>query len=212
VSKILSKTYFYKGYICDTIKVKNNGRDGIEMKFGYARVSTLDQNLDMQLDALKQAGCDKIFEEKMSGKRDDRPELIRLLDQLREGDILVVYKLDRLGRSTFKLLELTAEFEKKGVEFVSIVDGIDTTNPLGKFFFRTMASIAELERDIIAERTRAGLQAARARGRIGGRPPVDKKIISMALDLYHAGNMSVSEIEHQTGVSKATLYRYLKKG
>jgi DNA invertase Pin-like site-specific DNA recombinase len=182
------------------------------MKFGYARVNTLDQNLDMQLDALKQAGCEKIFEEKISGKRDDRPELIRLLDQLREGDILVVYKLDRLGRSTFKLLELTAEFEKKGVEFVSIVDGIDTTTPLGKFFFRTTASIAELERDIIAERTRTGLQAARARGRNGGRPPIDKKIISMALDLYRAGNMSVSEIEHQTGVSKATLYRYLKKG
>lgn len=182
------------------------------MKFGYARVSTLDQNLDMQLDALKQAGCEKIFEEKMSGKRDDRPELIRLLDQLREGDILVVYKLDRLGRSTFKLLELTAEFEKKGVEFVSIVDGIDTTTPLGKFFFRTMASIAELERDIIAERTRAGLQAARARGRNGGRPQIDKKKVSIALDLYHAGNMSVSEIEKQTGVSKATLYRYLKKG
>jgi DNA invertase Pin-like site-specific DNA recombinase len=117
----------------------------------------------------------KKFLKKISGKRDDRPELILLLDQLREGDILVVYKLDRLGRSTFKLLELTAEFEKKGIEFVSIVDGVDTTTPLGKFFFRTMASIAELERDIIAERTRAGLQAARARGRNGGRPPVDKK-------------------------------------
>lgn len=180
------------------------------MKFGYARVSTLDQNLDSQVDALKAAGCDKIFEEKMSGKRDDRPELKRLLDQLRKGDTLVVYKLDRLGRSTFKLLELTADFEKNGIEFVSIVDGIDTSTPVGKFFFRTMASIAELERDIIAERTQAGLKAARARGRVGGRPKADKSKINVALKLYDDG-VPVPEIVEATGVSKTTLYRYVNK-
>jgi DNA invertase Pin-like site-specific DNA recombinase len=181
------------------------------MRFGYVRVSTIDQNLDMQLDALKKAGCDKIFEEKASGKRDDRPELNRLLDQLRQGDTLVVYKLDRLGRSTFKLLELTADFERQGIEFISIVDCIDTTTPVGKFFFRTMASIAELERDIIAERTRAGLQAARARGRIGGRPKTDRSKLEAAISLYHAGKMSVPEIVDATGVSKATLYRNINK-
>ncbi len=147
----------------------------------------------------------------MSGKRDDRPELNRLLEQLREGDTLVVYKLDRLGRSTFKLLELTAEFEKNGVEFVSIADGIDTTTPVGKFFFRTMASIAELERDIIVERTQAGLQAARARGRVGGRPKADKSKLNAAIELYDAGKMTVPEILEATGVSKTTLYRYINK-
>lgn len=182
------------------------------MKFGYARVSTLDQNLDMQMDALKAAGCEKIFEEKMSGKRDDRPELKRILDQLRKGDILVVYKLDRLGRSTFKLLELTQELENKGVEFISIRDNIDTSTAVGKAMFRMMAVLAEMERDIIAERTQAGLQAARARGRVGGRPKVEKSKLDAALALYEAGKMSVPEIIEATGVSKATLYRNIKKG
>lgn len=179
------------------------------MKFGYARVSTLDQNLDMQLDALKAAGCEKIFEEKMSGKRDDRPELARLIDQLRDGDTLVVYKLDRLGRSTFKLLELTAELEHKGVEFISIRDNIDTTSAVGKAMFRMLAVLAEMERDIIAERTRAGLEAARARGRNGGRPKTDKSKLAGAIALYEAGKMSVPEIVEATGVSKATLYRHI---
>lgn len=181
------------------------------MKFGYARVSTADQNMVMQVDALKAAGCDKIYTEKISGVRDDRPELERLLDQLREGDTLVVYKLDRLGRSTFRLLELTADLEGRGVEFVSIVDGIDTSTPVGRFFFRTMASIAELERDIIVERTQAGLKAARARGRVGGRPRVDESKVSAAVELYNAGTMSVPEIVEATGVSKATLYRRLRE-
>lgn len=180
------------------------------MKFGYARVSTLDQNLDLQIDALKAAGCEKIFEEKMSGKRDDRPELLRLLDQLRPGDTLTVYKLDRLGRSTFKLLELTGELEKKGVEFISIRDNIDTTTAVGKAMFRMLAVLAEMERDIIAERTRAGLQAARARGREGGRPKVDKNKLQAAVSLYKAGQMTIPEIVAATGISKPTLYRYLK--
>jgi DNA invertase Pin-like site-specific DNA recombinase len=181
------------------------------MKFGYARVSTLDQNLDMQIDALKAAGCEKIFEEKASGKRDDRPELNRLLDQLREGDTLVVYKLDRLGRSTFKLLELTELLERKGVEFVSIRDNIDTSTAVGKAMFRMLAVLAEMERDIIAERTRAGLEAARARGRNGGRPRTERSKLTAAIALYNEGKMSVPEIVEATGVSKTTLYRALKK-
>ena len=180
------------------------------MKIGYARVSTQDQNLDMQIDALEKAGCERIYTEKMSGKRNDRPELARCLEALRKGDTLVVYKLDRLGRSTFKLLELTEGFERDGIDFVSVLDGIDTTTPVGRFFFRTMASIAELERDIIAERTQAGLKAARARGRVGGRPAVPKKDVERAVKLYDTNEYSVPEITELTGVSKATLYRALK--
>jgi DNA invertase Pin-like site-specific DNA recombinase len=181
------------------------------MKIGYARVSTLDQNLDMQMDALQSAGCEQIFQEKMSGKKDDRPELQRCLDSLRKGDTLVVYKLDRLGRSTFKLLELTSELEKRGVEFVSIRDNIDTSTAVGKAMFRMMAVLAEMERDIIAERTQAGLQAARARGRVGGRPKTDKMKVVTALALYDAGQMTVPEITQATGVSKPTLYRAIKE-
>jgi DNA invertase Pin-like site-specific DNA recombinase len=181
------------------------------MKIGYARVSTLDQNLDMQMDALQSAGCELIFQEKMSGKKDDRPELQRCLDSLCKGDTLVVYKLDRLGRSTFKLLELTSELEKRGVEFVSIRDNIDTSTAVGKAMFRMMAVLAEMERDIIAERTQAGLQAARARGRVGGRPKTDKTKVATALALYDAGQMTVPEITEATGVSKPTLYRAIKE-
>lgn len=181
------------------------------MKIGYARVSTQDQNLDMQIDALTQAGCERIYTEKMSGKKDDRPELQRCIDALREGDTLVVYKLDRLGRSTFKLLELTGELEKNGVEFVSLRDNIDTTTAIGKAMFRMLAVLAEMERDIIAERTQAGLKAARARGRVGGRPKADKTKVLAALAYYKEGKMSVPEITKITGVSKATIYRYLQK-
>ncbi|WP_047155050.1 recombinase family protein [Aneurinibacillus tyrosinisolvens] len=180
------------------------------MKIGYARVSTLDQNLDMQMDALQSAGCEQIFQEKMSGKKDDRPELQRCLDSLRKTDTLIVFKLDRLGRSTFKLLELTSELEKRGVEFVSIRDNIDTSTAVGKAMFRMMAVLAEMERDIIAERTQAGLQAARARGRVGGRPKTDKTKVATALALYDAGQMTVPEITQATGVSKPTLYRAIK--
>jgi len=159
------------------------------MKFGYARVSTRDQNLEAQLDALTAAGCDKIVTEKVSGNGSkERPELDRLVENLREGDTLVVYKLDRLGRSTFKLLGLTEELQQRGVEFVSLKDHID-----------------------IVERTQAGLQAARKRGRVGGRPRVDKKSVERALKLYESKEYSVAEITELTEVSKATLYRRLKE-
>jgi DNA invertase Pin-like site-specific DNA recombinase len=177
------------------------------MKFGYARVSTIDQSLDIQIDALESAGCDKIYTEKASGKRNDRPELAKVLEHLREGDTLVVYKLDRLGRSTFKLLELTDDFEKRRIQFVSIKDNIDTSTAIGKAMFRMLAVLAEMERDIIAERTQAGLVAARARGRVGGRPKTDKTKLEAALSLYDEGKLSVPEIVDATGVSKTTLYR-----
>jgi DNA invertase Pin-like site-specific DNA recombinase len=177
------------------------------MKFGYARVSTQDQNLDMQLDALKQLGCEKIFQEKMTTRKRERPQLEELLKQLRTGDTVVVYKLDRISRSTKHLIELSEHFESEGVQFVSIQDNIDTSSPMGRFFFRVMASMAELERDIISERTKSGLEAARARGRNGGRPKTDNKKVELALKMYHSKEYSISEIVKATGVSQATLYR-----
>lgn len=181
------------------------------MIVGYARVSTQEQNLQMQLDALSEAGCFEIFEEKMTGTKKDRPALNEMLKMLREGDRVVVYKLDRISRSTKHLIELAELFDKKGVEFVSLVDNIDTSTPTGRFFFRMMASIAELERDIIVERTKDGLKAARARGRKGGRPTVDKKKLATAIKMYESKDYSISEIVKATGISQASIYRYKNK-
>lgn len=181
------------------------------MNFGYARVSTQEQNLDMQLDALKQYGCEKIFQEKMTGTKKERPQLEEMIKQLRSGDKIIVYKLDRISRSTKHLIELSEQFENKGVQFVSIQDNIDTSTPMGRFFFRVMASMAELERDIISERTRSGLASARARGRQGGRPRTPKKAVQTAMKMYNSKEYSLSEIVKATGVSQATIYRYLNK-
>jgi DNA invertase Pin-like site-specific DNA recombinase len=182
------------------------------MKFGYARVSTVDQNLDSQVDELKAAGCDKIFTEKVTGNGSKvRPELDRLLDQVREGDAIVVYKLDRLGRSCGKLIALAEELEGRGIELISLQEQIDTTAPYGKLVFRILTALAEMERDIIVERTKAGLQAARRRGRKGGRPRVPRKDTDRALKLYELGEHSVKEIEEMTGVKPHTLYRRLKE-
>lgn len=181
------------------------------MIVGYARVSTQEQNLQMQLDALDKEGCIEVFEEKITGTKKDRPALNEMLKMLREGDRVVVYKLDRISRSTKHLIELAEQFEKKGVEFVSVVDNIDTSTPTGRFFFRMMASIAELERDIIVERTKAGLKSARARGRIGGRPKVNKKKMELAVRMYDSKDYSLSEIVKATGVSQASIYRYKNK-
>jgi DNA invertase Pin-like site-specific DNA recombinase len=177
------------------------------MKVGYARVSKHEQNFELQLDALEKTGVDKIFREKMSGKNDHRPELHNLLEYLRKGDTLVIYKLDRLGRSTKKLIELAEELEDRGIELVSIRDQIDTSSAVGKGMFRMLMVLAEMERDIIAERVVEGLKAARARGRVGGRPKKDEKEVERALKLYHSKEYSVKEIQEMTGVSKATLYR-----
>jgi DNA invertase Pin-like site-specific DNA recombinase len=182
------------------------------MIFGYARVSTEEQNLDMQVDALTQFGVEKIYKEKLTGTRRDRPQLEDLLKILRSGDKIVVYKLDRISRSTKHLIELSELFNDMGVHFVSITDSIDTsTAVMGKFFFRTMASIAELERDIISERTKSGLQAARSRGKKGGRPTKKEDKVEMAVKMYKSKDYTIKQITVATGISKTTLYRYLDK-
>ncbi|RXT14884.1 recombinase family protein [Ammoniphilus sp. CFH 90114] len=179
------------------------------MIFGYARVSTHLQSLDSQIDALKKFGCMKIYEEKLSGKRKDRPELKELLKVLRKGDTVVVYKLDRISRSTKHLIELIDFFQEKEVNFVSLQENIDTTSSMGKFIFRIFAAVAEMERDIIVERTKEGLNAARARGRVGGRPKVSEEDIKTAITLYRSNNFTVQEIVKKTNVARSTLYKYL---
>ena len=179
--------------------------------FGYARVSTEQQNLDRQLDALKNYGCDVIYNEKITGTKRDRPELEKLLDRMTVGDTVVVESLSRLGRSTKDLIELTELFEKNGVHLVSLKEQIDTSTATGKLLFTLMSAIAQFERDVIADRTREGLVAARARGRKGGRPKTNPESIKKALKLYHTNQYTVKEIEDLTGVKKATLYRCLKE-
>lgn len=191
-----------------TVQARNDSKGWVFVgRIGYSRVSTNDQNLDLQIDALKEAGCIRIFEEKASGKKDDRIELVKALDYLRSGDSLVVYKLDRLARSTKKLIELSEELERRQIELVSLRDQIDTTTAVGKAMFKMLAVIAELERDIICERTMAGLVAARARGRLGGRPKTDEKKVNQALKLYVSREYTIREIEDLTGVSRPVLYR-----
>lgn len=178
---------------------------------GYARVSTKAQNLDRQLDALKEYGADIIYNEKMTGTKKDRPELAKLIDRMTEGDTVVIESLSRLGRSTKDLIELTELFQKKGVHLVSLKENIDTGTPAGKLLFTLMSAIAQFERDTIADRTREGLRAARARGRMGGRAKTDTDIIKKAVKLYRTGQYSIKEIEELTGIRKSTLYRNLQE-
>lgn len=178
---------------------------------GYARVSTEGQSLELQKDALEKEGCTKIFEEKESGRKTDREQLKKCLEYLREGDTLIVYKLDRLGRTTKQLIELVEELRTRGINFKSITNGIDTTTAQGRFFFTIMAGFAEMEAELIRERTRAGLESARARGRKGGRPRMDPRKIERALKLYDTKAHTVKEITEMTGVSKPKLYQALKE-
>lgn len=184
------------------------------MKIGYARVSTKDQNIDMQLRALKKAGCKKIYQENASGIKTDRPILNGLIEELRAGDVLVVWKLDRLGRSLQHLVGLIQLFTKKKIGLCSLKDPIDTTTSQGRLVFNIFASLAEFERDIIRDRTQAGLSAARARGRLGGRPPgLPKKSESIACaaeTLYRECKLSVVQIAKKLSISKSTLYKYLR--
>jgi DNA invertase Pin-like site-specific DNA recombinase len=179
------------------------------MNIGYARVSTTDQNLDLQTDALAKAGCEKIFTDVASGAKADRVGLAESMGFARTGDTLVVWKLDRLGRSLPHLIATVRELESKGIGFRSVQEAIDTTSPAGKLFFHMIGALAEFERDIIRERTKAGLFSARARGRLGGRPKaLDDKKRQIALSLYES-RTAVSEICATLGISKATLYRNL---
>lgn len=177
---------------------------------GYARVSTGDQNPDLQEDALKAAGCIRVFTDKASGTLDRRPHLDELLDFLRPGDVLTVWRLDRLGRSVRHLTETVNTLAARDVGFRSLTEGIDTTTPAGKLVFHIFAALAEFEREIIRERTNAGLAAARARGRKGGRhPKVTPAKLATARKLYDAREHTVAEIADIVGVARSTLYRAL---
>jgi DNA invertase Pin-like site-specific DNA recombinase len=178
------------------------------MLIGYARVSTVEQSLDLQIDALQKAGCDKIFSDKMSGAK-ARPGLDEALAFLRPGDALVVWKLDRLGRRTVKLIQLIEELKERGIGFKSLSNAIDTTTPEGMFIYRISSSFAELERDLARERTMAGLTAARVRGRLGGRPrKLNAKQAEMAVSMLKDRNTSIEEVcEAFPHVSRRTLYR-----
>jgi DNA invertase Pin-like site-specific DNA recombinase len=183
------------------------------MLVGYARVSTHEQNLDLQLDALKQAGCQKIFTDKISTLKAERKGLDEALTFLRPGDVLVVWKLDRLGRTLKQLIELVALFNQKGIGFKSLKETIDTTTSTGKLVFHIFAALAEFERDIIHERTRAGLDAARARGRRGGRPKaLTPKQVALAQSLYDSQEHSIQDICDTLHIAKSTLYRYIQHG
>jgi DNA invertase Pin-like site-specific DNA recombinase len=184
------------------------------MKIGYIRVSRDKQATLLQEDAMKREECERVFTDKMSGKRFDRKALLEMLDFARPGDIIVVWKLDRLGRSLKELIETVQMLEKRGMELKSLKENIDTTTPTGRLMFYLMAALAEFERDIISERTQAGLEAARARGRLGGRPSAVKKIpaatIARAQELYSSKTMTVAEIMALTGFkNKGTFYKYV---
>lgn len=181
------------------------------MIFGYARVSTQDQNLDRQTDQLKGEGCEKIFEEKVTGTKAERPELGKLLDQLRQGDILVVADLTRLSRSTRDLIDITEKLQTRGIELKSMKENIDTTTATGKAMFGMLAVMAQFERDLISERTKQGLESARARGRQGGRPKKAEDKRNLAFKMYDSKDYSIAEITDATGISKPTLYRYIRE-
>jgi DNA invertase Pin-like site-specific DNA recombinase len=183
------------------------------MEIGYARVSTGEQTLDLQLDALTAAGCGKVYRETASGAKAERPVLEEILGYLRPGDTLVVWRLDRLGRSLQHLIAVVAQLAERGIGFKSLTEQIDTTTPGGKLVFHVFGALAEFERDLIRERTQAGLAAARARGRRGGRPKklADAKQLAMARELYQAGQTDIATICATLGISRATLYRALKQ-
>ncbi len=184
------------------------------MKIGYARVSTKDQNLNLQMDDLKKAGCEKIFQEKITGATKERPQLQKMIEQVREGDVVFIWKLDRLGRSLKDLIHLVNEIKEKGAGLKSLNDPIDTTTPQGKLTFHLFAALSEFERDIIRERTFAGLASARARGRVGGRPKgLSSKAEHTAIiaeKLYQDRELSIKNICEQLSISKMTFYNYLK--
>ena len=180
------------------------------MLFGYARVSTQDQDPEMQVDALRKAGCEKIFVEKASGAKRDRPELLAAIEYARQDDTIVVWKLDRLARSLKQLIETVEGLEGRSVGFKSLTETIDTTTPSGRLVFTIFAGLAEFERSIIRERTVAGLESARSRGRVGGRPrSVSDEDIAAAKALLKDPDITVKKVAERIGCSEATLYRYL---
>jgi len=178
---------------------------------GYARVSTTDQTTDLQTDALGAAGCEKIFSDEISGSTKDRPGLTQALEYLREGDVLIVWRLDRLGRSIRNLIELINDLQSRGIGFRSLTEAIDTSTPGGQLVFHLFAALAEFERAIIRERVNAGLVAARRRGRVGGRPSVVTDSKASAITALAAQGLSVSEICISLGISRASYFRHKAK-
>lgn len=183
-----------------------------KLLIGYARVSTGDQNLDLQKNALFRSECELIFEEKASGKNAKRPGLKRAIRRLKAGDTLVVWKLDRLGRSVRDLITLVSELQQKGIHFRSLTDSIDTSTPAGRFFFHVMSALAEMERELIVERTRAGLAAAREQGRIGGRRRVmTEEVVERCRRMLENG-ATRQQIADVIGVGVKTIYKYFPAG
>ncbi|WP_353614238.1 recombinase family protein [Mangrovibacter phragmitis] len=181
------------------------------MLVGYARVSTDDQNLNLQRDALDQVGCEQIFEDQLSGAKAERPGLHRALQYARAGDTLVVWRMDRLSRSLKDLIEMVTLLESKGIGLKSLQEAIDTSSSSGKLIFHIFGALAEFERTLIRERTQAGLQAARARGRKGGRPKaLNKDKQALAVKLYDEKKHTVNQICEMMGISKPTLYKYIE--
>lgn len=183
------------------------------MQIGYARVSTDDQDHALQIDALDAAGCERIITETASGSRGDRPELARLIENARAGDTLVVWRLDRLGRSLRHLIDLSEQLQARGIALRSLNEAIDTSTPAGRFLFSILGALGQMEREIIVERTKAGLRAAAARGRRGGRPPaLDDQKVRAARAMLASNTMSAAEVARQLGVSPSTLYRHVPGG
>ena len=180
--------------------------------YGYARVSTADQNLDRQKDALLVYGVDRLFCEKISGAKKSRPELDRMLSLLEQGDSVVIESLSRLGRSVKNLSELMELFNEKGIRLISLKESLDTSSATGRLLFTIISSLAAFKRETLIERTNEGLVAARARGRLGGRPKTNAAALKKATSLYNTGQYTLAEVTALTGVSKSTLYRALKQG
>ena len=185
-------------------------RDAAMKIYGYARVSTKEQNLDSQIYALKKYGCEKIYVDIKSGRQSKRSELDKLIKILDKGDTLVIFKLDRLSRGTKHLLELMDFFKEKNINFVSIQNSIDTTTSMGMFFFTIMGAFAEMEAELIRERVSAGLQVAREKGKSFGRPPVNKNK-ELVIQLYTTTTKSITEIAKEAKVARSTVYRYLNR-
>lgn len=180
------------------------------MLIGYARVSTSDQDADLQIKALEQTGCDRIFQETASGAQRERPELKAMIDFARDGDTVVVWKFDRLARSLKQLIETVETLDEAGIGFRSLTEQVDTTSPGGKLVFHIFGALAEFERSLIRERTIAGLNAARQRGKVGGRPrSLSDRDLDVARSLLASKQFTVSEVAKRVGISPATLYRYL---
>ena len=182
------------------------------MLIGYARVSTADQSLDLQIDALKKAGCEKIYHDKISGAKAERVGLSKVLELSRAGDILVIWRLDRLGRSLKDSIQISETLKSRSIGLKSLKEGIDTSTSTGQLMFNLMSVLAEFERNLILERSKAGLNAARARGKIGGRPKaLDQNQQQLVVKLYNDRQHSIAQICQMMSISKPTLYSYLRR-